>query len=132
MSVSQIKEDLNNRWRDDAVLEVCLRIVDYIAALPPPERRMLTFRAICRAARKKRVDDELLSALNVLVGSTVAALDARAMLVDEDQTEYELDPQTFAKAQATGELIHPETGEPVPEFATRIVPFFVPSERFES
>ncbi len=92
---------------------------------------MLTFRSMCRAAHKKRVDGELLSALNVLVNSTVAAFDVHALLVDEDQSEHELDAKTFAKAKATGELIHPETGEVVPEFEKRVVPFFVPSERFD-
>ena len=91
---------------------------------------MLTFRSMCRAARKRRVDSELLTALNVLVNSTVAALDVHALLVDNDQTEHELDAKTFAEAKATGELIHPETGELVPEFEKRTVPFFVPSERF--
>lgn len=130
MSVEQIKKELNTRWSNDATLELCLQIIDYIASLPPQERRMLTFRSMCRAARKRRVDGELLTALNVLVNSTVAALDVHALLVDNDQTEHELDAKTFAEAKATGELIHPETGELVPEFEKRTVPFFVPSERF--
>ena len=50
--------------------------------------------------------------------------------MDDDNSEHELSPVELAEARATGLLIHPETGESVPEFEAKVVPFFVPSARF--
>ena len=91
---------------------------------------MLTFRTLSNAAGKDHVDEELLRAITILVSSKIAALDAHALFVDDDQTEHELDAKEWAQVRRTGRLIHPETGVPVPEFEAKIVPFFVPSARF--
>jgi hypothetical protein len=64
-----------------------------------------------------------------LVSSRVAALDARGLLVDDDHSEHELSADKLADARATGQLVHPETGELVPDFESRVIPFFVPSTR---
>lgn len=130
MSAEEIKAELSDRWADDPpIIRLCLRLVDFVASLPEEHARMLTFRTLSRAAGKNQIDEELLRALTILVSSRVAALDAHALLVDEDGTENELEPVVLADARASGELIHPETGEPVPEFETKVIPFFVPSAR---
>jgi hypothetical protein len=130
MSVREIKADLEKRWKDDPVVRLCIAILDYMAALPADQLRMLTFRALISAVGKERLDDELMRAMTILVSSRIAALDARALLVDDDQSEHELNPQELAEARATGRLVHPETGELVSEFESKVIPFFVPSARF--
>jgi hypothetical protein len=132
MSAAQIKEELQKRWQGDPIVMLCVSIVDFVAALPPDQRRMLTFRTLSKAVGRDRVDDELMRALTILVSSRVAAFDAHAMLVDDDESEHEIDPTELAHARSTGELIHPETGRPVAEFETRVIPFFVPSARFSA
>src|SRR5262249_16309329 len=99
---------------------------------PGDQLQMLTFRTFLEALGKDRIDDDLMRALTILVSSRVAALDARGLLVDEDQTEHELSARELADARASGELIHPETGVPVPEFEARVIPFFVPSARLRA
>jgi len=130
MSAREIRAELETRWKGDPIVRLCVAILDYMAALPADQLGMLTFRALVSAAGKERLDDELMRALTILVSSRIAALDARALLVDDDQSEHELDPQELAEARATGRLVHPETGELVPEFESKVIPFFVPSARF--
>ena len=130
MSATEIKAELEKRWRDDLIVRLCMALVDYIGSLPADQLKMLTFPTLSRAVGETRIDDELMRALTILVSSRIAALDARALLVDDDQSEHELDSEELAEARATGRLIHPETGEPVPEFESRVIPFFVPSARF--
>ena len=130
MSATEIKADLYTRWESDPILPLCLRIVDFVSSLPPDQRRMLTFRSFLEAVGKDRVDDDLMRALTILVSSRVTALDARGLLVDDDNSEHELSAEELAEARLTGQLVHPETGELVSEFEARVIPFFVPSARF--
>jgi hypothetical protein len=130
MSADEIKEELNRRWRGEPILRLCINIVDYISSFPPGRIDMLTFGTLAKAAGKDHVDNELMQALAILTGSRVAALDPRALLVDEDETEHEIAPEELAEARATGQLIHPETGEQVFEYESKVIPFFVPSARF--
>jgi hypothetical protein len=130
MSAAQIKDELQQRWRDDPIVPLCMSIVDFVAALPSDQREMLTFRTFSQALGKNEIDDELMRALTILVSSRIAALDARALLVDEDESEHEIPPDDLSHARETGELIHPETGLPVVEYEARVIPFFVPTRRF--
>jgi hypothetical protein len=130
MSAGEIKAELSARWRDDPIVGLCSAIVDYVAALPADQARMLTFRTLSSAVGKENLDEELLRALTILVSSRVAALDAHGLFVDHDQHEYELGPGEFARIRATGQLIHPETGELILDSESRVIPFFTPSGRF--
>lgn len=132
MGAADIKADLYSRWQDDPIVPLCVRIIDFISSLPPDQLQMLTFRTFLEALGKDRIDDDIMRALTILVSSRVAALDARGLLVDDDLTEHELSARELAEARASGELLHPETGEIVPEFENRVIPFFVPSGRFRA
>lgn len=132
MSADEIRAELEERWQDDPAAQVCLRIVNFIVNLPIGEQEFLTFRSLSHAAGKDGVDSELLKAVMILASSKIAALDARALLVDDDDTEHEIDPEELAEARRSGELVHPETGEIIVDFEDRVVPFFVPSARLVS
>ncbi|WP_245261404.1 hypothetical protein [Mesorhizobium sp. L103C131B0] len=106
-----------------------MKILDFVENTPANELHFLTFKTLCRAAGRETVDVDLMAAINILAGSRLGLLDAHALLVDDDQTEHELTAAEFAEARATGELTHPETGEPVPDYEEHLIPFFSPSER---
>lgn len=74
---------------------------------------------------------EVLAAVNLLTSSKLAIFESHAMLVDDDETEHELSAEEFAEARKTGMLIHPETGELVPDFETHLIPFFAPTEELQ-
>jgi hypothetical protein len=129
MSAAEIKADLYARWQNDPIVPLCVRIVDFVSSLPVDQLHMLTFRSFLEALGKDRIDDELIRGLTILVSSRVAALGARGLLVDDDHSERELSADQLAEARSTGQLVHPETGILVPEFESRVIPFFVPSAR---
>lgn len=129
MSATDIKSELERRWGDDPVALVCVKIVDFIASLPAEERQLLTYATFMKATNKPVPDAELATAIGILVNSKIAALDTWAMYTDELGEDFELTPQELSTVQANKELIHPETGEPVPDYENYLVPFFVPTER---
>ncbi|RWM27783.1 hypothetical protein [Mesorhizobium sp.] len=130
MSADDIRKELKERWAGTEPFALCLQIVDFVAKLPAEHSRMLTFKTMTNITGKKYVDDSLLAALNILASTRVAALDAHAMFVDDDNEEHEIEPQELALAQSTGKFIHPETGEEVPNYEEKVFPFFVPTDRF--
>ncbi|MCC0035324.1 MAG: hypothetical protein H6887_08705 [Hoeflea sp.] len=130
MSAEDIRNELKERWSASPAFTLCLQIVDFVEQLPADQARMLTFKTITNAIGRNKIDDELLVALNILASTRIAALDAHAMLIDDDREEHEIEPEALAKAQMSGSLVHPETGEPVPDYEEKVFPFFVPTDRF--
>ncbi|EGL62699.1 hypothetical protein AGRO_4605 [Agrobacterium sp. ATCC 31749] len=131
MKLDEIREEYRTRWGELPVGVVCLDIIDFIASKPVDQLRFLTFTTLCQAAGRESIDLEVLAAINLLTSSKLAIFESHAMLVDEDDTEHELSAEEFAEARKTGTLIHPETGEPVPDFETHLIPFFAPTEELQ-
>jgi hypothetical protein len=132
MSVDKIKEELKARWGDEPTVAICFAILDFMKTVSNDQLQMLTFTSLKSAANKEEVDSELLKAITILASSRVAALDAHAMLVDDDEREHEISIEYLSLARANGEFIHPETGRIVEDFESKIFPFFVPSSNFMS
>lgn len=133
MDIALIKKEFLERWRDDPPLAtLCLQIIDFMAAQKRGELQMLTFTSFMNATGKQEIDSQLLKAIAVLVNSSHALLVTHAMLVDEEDQEYEIAPEEWADARETGHLIHPLTGMPVEDFESKVFPFFVPSQYFQS
>jgi len=131
MTIEELKEQVQAVWHDMPAVEICFVLLDYLASAKKPEQlKMITFRDLVRVTGKTGVDSDLLTAVSILSNSSFAVLDARALLVDEDAAEWELSPEDFAEARATGTLIHPVSGQDVHDFESHIIPFFVPSESF--
>tara|TARA_E500000318_G_scaffold101694_1_gene105362 strand:+ start:170 stop:571 length:402 start_codon:yes stop_codon:yes gene_type:complete len=127
MDIENARKEVVAGWGETPAAALSMRILDYISCTNRRELQMLTFRQICHAARVDSINEDLLSALAILTSDRVEALTTRAMFVDFDETEYELDADTFRDIQSSGEFVHPETGDLVEEFQSRIFPFFVPS-----
>ena len=128
--IAELKAELVERWSGNATVELCLRIIDSLSTLSDEETRMLTFTSFKNVVDKKSIDEELIRAISLLANTSIHALDSKLLFVDDDEHEFEIDKEELAKAKRTGFLIHPETGEPVEEFESKIIPFFVPSEKF--
>jgi hypothetical protein len=130
MTIEELKGEVRAVWHDAPAVDLCFRILDYLGAGKPERLKMITFRDLVGVTGKATVDSELLTAVAILTNSAVSILDARALLVDEDETEHEISPEDFAEARRSGSLIHPDSGKPVQDFEDHIIPFFVPSDRF--
>lgn len=129
MSVDRIKADVRAVWAQMPAAELALRLVDFIHRLPADQTAMLTYPTLLRAVGKPGVDEELFAAINLLVSSRIAALELNGLFVDDDR-EIPLTAEIITAARKSGVFIHPDTGELVPNFESKIIPFFVPSARF--
>jgi len=101
-----------------------------MAPLDEQELRMLTIPTLLRASGRDRIDRDFLTALAILAGSSVHVLDARAILTDESEEEFDLDGEELATARREGSLPHPESGKLIDDFEAKIIPYFQSSDRF--
>lgn len=127
--LDQLRLDLIASWGGKPAGELCLKLFERLAATPIGDLEMLTYPTLARILERPKVDHEVVIAVGILVTSSLHALEARALLIDDDQ-EYELDASQVAHAERTGELLHPESGELVEDFDSKLMPFFVPTTRF--
>ena len=130
MDISEIKTELHSIWPDVPAADLCVRILDFMMSVPTDQLQMLTFRELTDATGQGNVTPDLITALSIL--KEMSLLDARALFVDYDETEYELEPSELFEAQVSGILIHPHTGEEVKNYQKRVIPFFTPSDKFRS
>jgi hypothetical protein len=130
VTLTNIKEEILQRWANVPAASTSVRIIDYIASLPPPNRRLLTYRTLLVATGKSYVDDDLLAAVNILVNSPIAVFDAHGLFIDDDDSEFELTPDELLEASKDGTFIHPQSGERILDYSKKIIPFFTPSSRF--
>lgn len=128
--IADLKAELTERWSGNAVVELCLRIIDVLSTLPDEEAKMLTFASFKNAANKPSIDEELIRAVALLANTSIHALDSKLLFIDDNDREFEIEKDFLADARRDGEFIHPETGIPVDEFESKIIPFFVPSDKF--
>lgn len=129
MNLDEIKEELLRRWEQPTV-GVCLSIINFMASHSAEQLQVMTFRTLTHAAGKISFDEDVLKAVAVLTSSRVALLDAKTLLIDDDDEEYEMELDELAEARSKGQLIHPETGYPVPDFEEKVFPIFIPSLKF--
>lgn len=127
MSLLTIKADLARSWKDAPAYDTCLEIVDFVAN-HKSHLKIITYRTLLNALGRSTVDQELLTALTILVSSRVHLLDACAFFYDGDQ-EFELSSEDWSLVRRHGELAHPVTGSLVTDFEQKTVPFFTPSSR---
>lgn len=132
MSVEAIRADLERRWSDQPAGKLCQMIIDYMSEKSADQLQFMTYGTFAHILGKNSIDDETVLAITILTNSSISALDACAMFVDENDVEHEIEPGELYEAISTGRLTHPETGDPVDDFASRIIPFYVPSDRFLS
>jgi len=90
---------------------------------------MLTFISFKNVLGYPSVDELLIRAVMLLANSSVHALDAKLLFIDDDDAEYELDPAELEDARKEGALAHPVTGALIGDYERKVFPFFVPSDR---
>lgn len=130
MSLRQLKDEISEGWPDLAAADLSLRIIEFMAPLDEQELRMLTIPVLLRASGHSEVDRDFLTALAILAGSTVHVLDAKAILTDDSEEEFNLESDDLATARREGALAHPESGELIEDFEAKLIPYFQSSDRF--
>lgn len=127
--VEELKNEVIRLWSKEPAVELCLTIIDRVVSYTPRQSAMLTFGSLCQMVGKAVPDTDLLTAITILAGSKIQALDARALFVDEQKNEHELDPEELREAKRSGSLVHPVSGALVDNYEASLIPFFVPSSK---
>lgn len=130
MSVDDLKREIATGWPDIPAASLALGIVDFMGNLDDQELRMLTIPMLLRASSHESVDPDFLTALAILAGSSVHVLDAKAILTDDRDEEFNLESDELAAARREGSLAHPESGELIEDFEAKLIPYFQSSNRF--
>lgn len=129
MTLDHLRAEILKEWDSNSAAEVCVSILNYFENLKPEELGFLTFKTLRKAANRERVDEDLLFAINILSSSKSPLLELRTLFIDDDESEFEIDPSEINEAQRTGVFIHPNSGEPVEDYEKHIIPFYSPTER---
>lgn len=130
MSIDDLKHEVAEGWPDIPAAAFALGIIDFMGQLDDQELRMLTIPTLLQAAGRDEISQEFLAALAILAGSSVHVLDAKAFYSEEDDEEFHVDAAELATARHTGSLEHPDTGELIEDFESKLIPYFESSERF--
>jgi len=133
-SLAEVKSHLEKVWSDDAVLPLCMKILDRVTISPINEAEMLDFTALCRMTGKNRPDAELLKAVTILTTSSFPTLRVCAKVRMEDGNDYAMEPQDLSSAIdfAIEKQTDPAARQKIDEFTDRIVVHFVPTSIFEN
>jgi hypothetical protein len=130
MAVRDLKKQVRDTWQDMPAVDICLKIIDFLASKPVSQLQMLTFSDLARVGGDGTVDQDLLTAISILTSSSVAALDTRAVLCGDDNEQFELSLEDLAQARSDGFIVHPGDGSEIFDFERTVIPFFVPSRNF--
>lgn len=130
MSVNDLKREVAEGWPDIPAASLALQIIEFMDQHSNQELRMLTIPTLLKAVAREKVDQEFLAALAILVSSTVHVLDAKAFLYVEDEASVHVNAEELAAARRHGSLEHPETGELIEDFESKLIPYFESSSRF--
>lgn len=128
----EIKQAIVSSWPAVPGAELSIRLLDFVVHLPEAETHLMTMPMLAKGIGLKLIDQDLLTAITILVSSRWELLQPRAMLIEDDEQEFELGPADLSMARSEGVLPHPETGEAIADFERKLFPFFVPTERLRA
>jgi len=130
MSISDLKREIAAGWERTPAAELSYQIIDFMAPLDEQQLRMLTIPVLLDVLEKRQIDADFMAALAILANSSVQILDSKAIFADDDGDEYHLETEEFEEVRRANAFAHPESGELVPNYEAKLIPYFGPSERF--
>lgn len=111
------------------VRDMCVRVVDYLSTQPSQNLQHISFAALQEVSAAESLE-ELTVVIRYLTGASVPALDLRFEFIDGDLVEL-LEPETVSEARTEKVFFHPETGEEVSDFESKIFMHFALSKEGE-
>lgn len=129
-SVSAFASKLLRHWQGDPAADVSLALLGYMKIQSAKKLSMLTFDDLLAATGKSQVDDQLIRAISILVG-TADALDTKYLFIErEGAIEIGVSDEDVAKAQKDGMFRHPVTGTLVEDYERKLFPYFAASQAY--
>ena len=123
-SIDFIREAIRENWGNKPASNIALRIIDGMSKMKVRHGHMLRIDDIVEMADAKKVSDDLISAMSVLVQSEFAVLKACGEFLDENGSRHALSSEEFQAALNLDTVTHPITQEKVGNASRRVVPVF--------
>ena len=120
--VEQIIED----WSEKTQSEICIAILDYLLRNQFSSLLYITYGSLRIVVGEKYKDTDLLEAIQYLCGDRTKLLKAKFEII-EDDNHIDIENSELKEAYETGQLLHPETGELISDFESKVSMYFQPS-----
>ncbi len=130
--ILEARSSLQNRL----VRKMCEQVINFLASHRAKRLNHITLGTFL--AELKLPSDEanyrhLLEATEYLCNSQTHLLNRRfTLILPEEDDHVAVDDATMAQAFASGNLIHPKTGEPVEDFKDKLYPYFEPTVKLRN
>ena len=132
-SKERILRQINEDWGETPQSKLCATILDYLLQFPANQLAHITYGRLRNIISTHYKDSDLLLAIQYLIGDGTKLLEVGFELIEEDDSfPYPLANSEVKLAKETGELYHPETGEIVDDYESKVFMYFKPSYLFES
>lgn len=130
MALRDIQETIERDTRDP-VKQVCLRLVDGLAAMSADQLQRLTFTILADFAGTSPDADDLHAALTALTTMRHSPLQLYFVFYDAgDDREIAIPAPDVMQSVDEGVFAHPRTGEEVPDFASNLKPVYKATREF--
>lgn len=131
ISRQEILDRITEDWGQKPQSTICARILDYLLRIETNLSLHITYGSLRKVISGNYDNRELLTAVQYLCGERVHLLEAKFELIDDD--EYvDIPNSELNHARATGQLVHPETGELISNFEEKVYIYFQPSSLVEN
>ncbi|NJN92427.1 MAG: hypothetical protein HC878_20055 [Leptolyngbyaceae cyanobacterium SL_5_14] len=120
--LGQIYED----WGQKPQSNICAEILDYLLRIDTNRALHITYGSLRKVINGNYGDSELLTAVQYLCGERTHLLEAKFELIDNNDY-IDIPNSDLNHARATGQLIHPESGELISNFEEKVYIYFQPS-----
>ncbi len=120
--LGQIYED----WGQKPQSSICAEILDYLLRIDTNRSLHITYGSLRKVINGNYGDSELLTAVQYLCGERTHLLEAKFELIDNNDY-IDIPNSDLNHARATGQLVHPESGELISNFEEKVYIYFQPS-----
>ena len=109
-TVQDVLVGLASRWSEHPSIAVCNKLTEYVEKIGVANVQYLSLSHLSQVVGKTAVDEELLSALNILSVSSAPLLKFAAILHYDDE-EFDLEPEEVDAILSEDTVVHPISGE---------------------
>jgi len=127
----KIVDKIYKDWGKSLQSQICISIIDYVDNYPAEKLSYITYGSLRNLLKLPLSDQILIDSVQYLCGERVSALSIGFELIEGEDT-YILDNLSVKDAARTGELIHPEKGDPVDNYKEKVFMFFEPGPIFKN
>jgi hypothetical protein len=126
ISKQGILEQIYEDWGQKPQSQICATILDYLLHIGDKPSLHITYGSLRKLLGVTYKDSEILMAVQYLCGDRTHLLEAKFELIDNDNY-IDIPNSELKLARATGQLVHPESGELISNFEEKVYIYFQPS-----